>query len=108
MVLVYVAFSTSPVLSRQNARGVPPPAEQTNLDVRAGYGKGFLALHGLKQRRARVLLSPHASQSRGAFNARVKHPADQSAGHARLDRPVRKGMTTEEVVLTVGGGGVGR
>ena len=97
-----------PILVGHHGRGVLPPAEEAHLDVRAGHREGLLALHALEQGGSGVLLGPHAGQSAGALGARVEKPADQSAGHARLDRPVRERMAAEEVVLAVRDGGVVR
>src|SRR6266487_2951141 len=65
------------------------------------HSEGLPALHPLEQRGASVFLSPDAGQPAGALGARIEHPADQSAGHARFDRAVRKRMAAKEVVLSI-------
>src|SRR6266487_3395205 len=65
------------------------------------HSEGLPALHPLEQRGVSVFLSPDAGQPAGSLGARIEHPADQRAGHACLDRAVRKRMAAKEVVLTI-------
>ena len=58
---------------------------------------------------ARVFSSAHTPVRPAVLSVRASNiPADQRAGHARLDRAVSERMAAEEVVLAIGDGGVVR
>src|SRR5438132_215879 len=76
--------------------------------MRPADAEGLLALQGIEDRRARVLLGPHTGEAARAFGARVEEAADEVATHARLDGAVGERMTPEEVVLAVRHRGVVR
>jgi len=62
---------SSPSLVAEHVRGVLQRPNRRTLDVRAADGEGLLALHGLEQGSARVLLGPYAGQAGRAQDARV-------------------------------------
>src|SRR5206468_7699286 len=97
-----------PVRLRQGVGGVFPSAEQANLDVRTADGKGFRSRNRIEDGSPSVFISPDTGQTTSALGARVEHATDEIAGHALLNRPIKKRMTAEVVILTVRHGSIMR
>src|SRR5208337_397165 len=83
-----------------------PPAEKAHLDVRAADAEGLLAIHGVPDGSACVLLCPHSGQPAGVFQANVHGAADENASKTPFDRTVGIGMKAEEIVLPVRAGAI--
>ena len=97
-----------PVLGLQDVLVVAPAAEEAHFDVRAADAEGFLAVHGVPERGAGVLLGPYAGQSAGVFIAHVERAERQDSGHAPVHGSVDLGVTAVEIVLAVWTAGVVR
>jgi hypothetical protein len=69
--------------------------------VGAADAEGLLAVHGVPERGAGVLLRPHAGEPAGILQAHVHGAADEDAGEAALERPIRVGVKAVVVVLPV-------
>ncbi len=95
-----------PVAGVQDVLVVAPAAEEAHLDARAADTEGLLAIHRVPEGGPGILLRPHAGQAAGVLQAHVHGAADQDAGEAPVDRPVRVGVQAEEVVLPVRAAGV--
>ena len=76
--------------------------------MRAADAEGLLAVHRVEDRGPRVLLRPHAGQPAGILQPHVHGPADEHAGEAPLERPIRIGVHAVEVVLAVRAAGIVR
>ena len=90
-----------PILGVQNVLAVAPATEEAHLDVRAAHAEGFLAVHGIEDRGARVLLGPYTGQSTRIFEADVEGAKGHHTGQPAFDRAVDLSMPAKEVVLAI-------
>src|SRR5271165_6941556 len=97
-----------PIFCVESFMVVIPTAKEAHFNVRAADTKGFLAIHGVPDGSASVFLGPDTRQSARILEANVQCAKRQNSGHALIDCPIDLGVTTVEVLMTVGAAGVVR
>src|SRR5271165_6237882 len=85
-----------------------PATEEAHFDVRAADAEGFLAIHGVPEGFASVLLGPDSGQSAWVFQANVQGAKRQNSGHALVESSVDLGVTAVKIVVAVRTAGVVR